>query len=229
MISVVIPTRNAERRLAATLTALVPAVVDGTVREVIVVDCGSTDATRTIADAAGARLIETPEGRGVQLQSGAAAARHPWLLFLHADTVLEANWHDEVAGFIEKMETDRRVPSAAAFRFALDGVGLGARIIERGVGIRCFVCAMPYGDQGLLISRQLYDEIGGFKPVPLFEDVDIVRRIGRQRLSMLRARATTSAVRYQRGYARRVLRNWVCFVLYSLGVSTKRLEKIYNG
>ena len=229
MISVVIPTRNAEHRLAATLTALVPAVVDGAVREVIAVDCGSTDATRAIADAAGARLIEAPEGRGVQLQAGAAVARHPWLLFLHADTVLEADWHDEVAAFIEHIGTGQRTPAAAAFRFATDGIGLGARVIEWGVSIRCVVCALPYGDQGLLISRQLYDEIGGFKPVPLFEDVDIVRRLGRRRLSILRARATTSAVRYQRGYVRRVLRNWICFALYYMGVSTERLEKIYNG
>ncbi|MFT5508383.1 MAG: rSAM/selenodomain-associated transferase 2 [Hyphomicrobiaceae bacterium] len=229
MISVVIPTRNAEHRLAATLTALVPAVVDGAVREVIVVDCGSTDATRAIADAAGARLIEAPEGRGVQLQAGAAVARRPWLLFLHADTVLEADWHDEVAAFIEHIGTGQRTPAAAAFRFATDGIGLGARVIEWGVGIRCVVCALPYGDQGLLISRQLYDEIGGFKPVPLFEDVDIVRRLGRRRLSILRARATTSAARYQRGYVRRVLRNWACFALYYMGVSSERLEKIYNG
>ena len=75
MISVVIPTRNAEQTLAATLSALVPAVVDGVVREVVVADCGSSDATREIADAAGARLVEAPQGRGVQLRAGADVAR----------------------------------------------------------------------------------------------------------------------------------------------------------
>lgn len=230
MISVVIPTWNAEQTLAATLTALVPAVVDGIVREVLIVDCGSSDATQAIADAAGARVITAPQGRGGQLRSGGDAARHSWLLFLHADTVLEAGWQSEAVTLIEQVEAGERQPSAAAFRFALDDAGLSPRLIEWGVGLRCAACAMPYGDQGLLISRRLYDEIGGYKPLSLFEDVDIVSRLGRSRLTMLRARAATSAARYrQGGYTRRVLRNLTCVVMYYFGASPERLEKIYNG
>src|SRR6056297_1495292 len=93
MISVVIPTLNAAPLLTKTFAALVPAVVDGVVREVIVADSGSGDATQKIADEAGARLLVCDAGRGVQLGAGAEIARHPWLLFLHADTVLEAGWH----------------------------------------------------------------------------------------------------------------------------------------
>ncbi|MFY0612317.1 MAG: TIGR04283 family arsenosugar biosynthesis glycosyltransferase [Hyphomicrobiaceae bacterium] len=230
MISVVIPTRNAEQSLAMTLSALVPAVVDGVVREVIVADCGSTDATRQIADDTGARLIEAPAGRGIQLRAGADAARHAWLLFLHADTVLEAGWQQEVATLIEQIEHGTRAQSAAAFRFALDDIGLSPRLIEWGVGVRCAACALPYGDQGLLISRRLYDEIGGFEPIGLFEDVGIIRRIGRRRLTMLRAKAMTSAVRYKRsGYVRRAMRNWTCVALYYFGASPERLEKFYHG
>jgi len=230
MISVVIPTRNAEQTLAATLSALVPAVVEGVVREVIVADCGSTDATRAIADATGARLLDAPQGRGLQLGAGADVARHPWLLFLHADTVLEAGWQEEAATLIDQVETGARASSAAAFRFALDDVGLSPRVIEWGVGVRCATCALPYGDQGLLISRPLYDEIGGFKPMLLFEDVEIVGRIGRRRLTMLRAKAKTSATRYKRaGYLRRALRNWACVVLYYCGTRPERLEKFYHG
>jgi rSAM/selenodomain-associated transferase 2 len=230
MISVVIPTRNAEQTLAATLGALVPAVVDGVVREVIIVDCGSADETRAIAEAAGARLVEAPRGRGHQMRAGGVAARHGWLLFLHADTVLEPGWQDEAARLIEQIESGARRPAAAAFRFALDDVGVSPRLIEWGVGLRCAALALPYGDQGLLISRQLYDEIGGFKAMALFEDVEIVRRIGRRRLTMLRARAKTSAMRYrQGGYLRRALRNWACFMLYRLGASPERLEKFYHG
>lgn len=230
MISVVIPTRNAEATLTATLTALVPGVVDGVVREVIVVDCGSSDATRAIADAAGARLVEAPRGRGQQLRAGADAARHPWLLFLHADTALETGWQEEVGALIERVETGVRQPSAAAFRFALDDAGFAARLIEWAVALRCAACALPYGDQGLLVSRRLYDEIGGFKPMTLFEDVDIVRRLGRRRLTMLRSRAATGARRYREaGYGRRVVRNLTCLLLYYVGTSPERLEKIYNG
>ena len=105
MISVVIPTLNAEATLGGTLSALVPAAVDGLVREVIVVDGGSGDRTKEIVDQAGARLlVERPE-RGRQLAAGAARARFPWLLFLHADTVLEPGWEREAAGFMERVDT----------------------------------------------------------------------------------------------------------------------------
>jgi len=92
MISVIIPTLNAESTLAHTLTALVPAVVDGIVQEAILVDGGSTDQTRSIAEAAGTHLIEARPGRGTQLDAGASHARGDWLLFLHADTVLDPGW-----------------------------------------------------------------------------------------------------------------------------------------
>ena len=230
MISVVIPTWNAASTLAATLTALVPAVVDGVVREVLIVDCGSSDATCEIADAAGARIVTAPRGRGEQLRAGGEAARQPWLLFLHADTVLETDWQVEASKLIEHVEAGTRRPSAAAFRFALDDVGLKPRLVEWGVSFRCAACALPYGDQGLLISRPLYEEVGGFRPLSLFEDVDLVGRLGRRRLTMLRARAATSAARYrQAGYANRVLRNVTCLVMYQLGASPERLEKIYYG
>ena len=228
MISVVIPTWNAEATLPATLSALIPAAVDGIVREVVITDGGSDDATRRIADGAGARIIDGTKGRGLQLQAGAAAARFDWLLFLHADTVLEPQWHQEVAAWIEKGHSEG-LSRAAVFRFALDDSGLPPRLIEWGVELRCAVFAKPYGDQGLLISRTLYDEIGGYKALPLFEDVDIIRRIGRRRLKWLRTKASTSAERYRRdGYARRVARNWQCAALYMCGASPERLEKIYH-
>src|SRR5262245_65570346 len=105
MISVVIPTLNAERKLTQTLAALVPAVVDGIVQEAIVVDGGSTDETRVIAEAAGTHLIEAPRGRGSQLEAGALGARGDWLLFLHADRVLDPGWAEEAPGVIKRVET----------------------------------------------------------------------------------------------------------------------------
>src|SRR5690606_25791799 len=101
MISVVVPTLNAEDGLAHTLAALVPAAVDGLVREVIVVDGGSTDRTLDIAEDAGAEIVKCGPGRGVQLMKGAEKARFPWLLFLHADTALEPCWQSEVETYIE--------------------------------------------------------------------------------------------------------------------------------
>jgi hypothetical protein len=89
--------------------------------------------------------------------------------------------------------------------------------------------ALPYGDQGLLISRALYDQIGGYRPLPLMEDVDLVRRLGRRRLAVLPADAVTSAARWRRdGWARRSARNLACLALHRLGMSEERVRKLYG-
>jgi rSAM/selenodomain-associated transferase 2 len=228
MISVIIPTLNADRTLAHTLTALVPAVVDGIVQEAILVDGGSTDETRAIAEAAGTRLIEARPGRGTQLDAGASHARGDWLLFLHADTVLDPGWAEEARSFMERVDNGRR-GQAAAFQFALDDDGIMPRLIESLVGLRCHLLALPYGDQGLLISRNLYDRLGGFRPLPLMEDVDLVRRLKRRELAMLKSRAVTSGERYRReGYLVRSLRNLGCILLYYLHVPPRVLARLYG-
>jgi rSAM/selenodomain-associated transferase 2 len=229
MISVVIPTLNAEATLGGTLAALVPAAVDGFVREVIVVDGGSTDRTREIVDQAGAQLLEERAGRGRQLAAGAAQARFPWLLFLHADTALEAGWERETAHLMERIDTGNHPPCAAAFRFALDDQGAKPRLLERLVALRCRLLRLPYGDQGLLLPKSLYDEIGGFKSLPLMEDVDLMRRLGRRRTLLLRSRAVTSAERFRKqGYMRRSARNLACLALYALRVPTPVIQRMYG-
>jgi rSAM/selenodomain-associated transferase 2 len=229
MISVVIPTLNAEATLGGTLSALVPAAVDGLVREVIVVDGGSKDRTREIVDDAGAQLLDERAGRGRQLAAGAAQARFPWLLFLHADTTLEPGWERETARFMERVDSGDHPPSAAAFRFALDDQGPKPRLLERLVALRCRLLRLPYGDQGLLLPKSLYETIGGFSPLSLMEDVDLVRRLGRRRTAMLRSRAVTSAERFRReGYLRRSTRNLACLALYTLRVPTPVIRRMYG-
>jgi rSAM/selenodomain-associated transferase 2 len=229
MISVIIPTLNAEAGLGGALTALVPAAVDGLVREVIVVDGGSDDRTAAIVDQAGAQLITRSGGRGYQLEAGARRARFPWLLFLHADTVLESGWERDAVAFMEAVDGGKRALAAAAFRFALDDIGLRPRVLERLVAMRCALLRLPYGDQGLLIPKLLYADLGGYNPHPLMEDVDIVRRLGRRRMVMLRSRAVTSAARYRaNGYLRRSLRNLTCLTCYFLGVPTTVISRIYR-
>jgi rSAM/selenodomain-associated transferase 2 len=229
MISVVIPSLNAEATLARTLAALVPAAVDGLVAEAIVVDGGSTDRTAEIAEDAGATLVTSSAGRGLQLRAGADRARFPWLLFLHADTELEPGWEREATGFMEAVDRGKRPAAAAAFRFILDDAGFRPRVLEGMVAARCALLRLPYGDQGLLIPRSLYAEVGGFAPIELMEDVDMALRLGRRRIATLRARAVTSALRYRRhGYLRRSLRNQLCLILYFVGVPVPAIGRIYG-
>jgi len=226
MISVVIPTLNAERTLARCLAALVGPAMRRVVREVIIVDGGSADATSAIAEESGARLIVTPPGRGGQLRAGAEAAKNGWLLFLHADTVLDDTWEREAGRFIAR---ENAAEKAAVFAFALDDTSLRARALERLVGLRCRLFALPYGDQGLLISQHLYNNIGGIKDMPLMEDVECMRRTGRKRLVFLRTPAVTSAARYRNnGYIFRPLKNLSILTLYALGVPPRVLVKLYG-
>ena len=224
MISVIIPTLNAARHLPAAFMSIFDAAVDGFVSEVIVSDGGSDDATLAIAEDAGATVVTGERGRGQQLRAGANAARRPWLLFLHADTVLERGWTEEVQAFIKTGDA-----AAAAFRFRLADSGFKPRLLESAVALRCKFFALPYGDQGLLISRKLYDEVGGFTPIPLMEDVDIVQKLGRKRIVMLKTAAVTSAERFQReGYFRRSFRNLSCLMSYYRGVPPEKLAGRYG-
>lgn len=230
MLSVIIPTLNAEQTLPRTLAALIPAAVHGVVNEVIIVDGGSTDATAEIAEATGAKFIKATRGRGPQLQAGAKLAKGNWLLFLHADTALEHGWDAEVEKLLKHVADGRFKSSevAAAFRFRLDDFSGSARFLERIVALRCALFKLPYGDQGLLVNKALYERLGGFKPLPLMEDVDLVRRIGRRRLVMLRSAAVTSPERYlEGGYLARIARNALCLSLYYVGVPATFIARIY--
>jgi len=224
MISVVIPTLNAETTLQQALAPLVTAAVEGLVKEVVVADGGSADRTLEMAEDAGARIVSTARGRGVQLAAGCAAAKGDWLLVLHADTRLGEGWELAAADHIAQ-----RPDKAGFFRFALDDRGLRSALWEHGVALRCRALSLPYGDQGLLISRRLYDEVGGYRPLPLMEDVDLVRRLGPKRLAPLSARAVTSAERYRRdGYLGRSMRNTVLLARYFAGADPERLARAYG-
>ena len=185
MLSVVIATHNSERALLPTLAALVQGAAAGIVREVIVADAGSRDATTAIADGAGCRVLVSPQGRGARLKAAADAARASWLLFLHPGVVLDATWVDETRRFVEQAElqgcagTHAAVFRASAFRpglleaLALLGTALGAK---------------PDANQGLVIAKVRYAALGGHRDVEEPER-DLHRRLRRRHLLLLRTGA----------------------------------------
>ncbi|MBA2772107.1 MAG: TIGR04283 family arsenosugar biosynthesis glycosyltransferase, partial [Sphingomonas sp.] len=177
-LSIIIPTLDAAGTLSSCLGRLAGS------QEIIVVDGGSSDDSRRIAQQHGARLLTSPRGRGVQLRAGAEVAAGDWLLFLHADTLLGCGWREAI-----QQHMTNEPHAAGHFRFRLQSDAWQARLIEAGVRLRAWLLRLPYGDQALLIRREQYERIGGYKPLPLFEDVDLTRRLGRRRLRLLQADA----------------------------------------
>ncbi len=225
-LSLVIPTYNSGSAIRQTLAAVNTPQGQALLREMIVVDGGSRDGTPELAEFLGASVFKAPASRGGQLALGAEQASGEWLLFLHADTRLNADWGTAVAAFIAEPANQR---TAAVFRFALDDSDPRARRVERITNWRNRVLGLPYGDQGLLIHRSFYRSLGGFRPLPLMEDVDLVRRIGPRRIHCLPVSATTSAARYRRdGWWLRPLRNLTLLALYRLGTPPRLLNRLYG-
>ena len=223
-ISVIIPTLNAADVIGRTLVSM--SSLDGLamIREVIISDGGSSDDIAKIAKEIGADLLVSSPGRGGQLSAGAEASTGDWLLFLHADTALAAGWEEVLGRFMRDQPT-----KAGYFDFVLDDTGFMPRLVERLVALRCRVFALPYGDQALFISRKLYFEAGGYRSLPLMEDVDFIRRLGRARLFGIDNGAITSASRYKSsGYLKRISRNLFCLTLYFFGVSPERIQRLYE-
>jgi len=216
-LSIVLPVLDAAETLPATLASL------GSADEIVLADGGSSDGT---AQTRGVRVIQAPRGRGAQLRAGAAAASGDWLLFVHADTALSRGWRACVAEFAADPANAGR---AGYFALAFDSPDPRAARIARLANWRARVLGLPYGDQGLLMARATYEKRGGYKSIPLMEDVDLVRRIGKRNLVRLQATATTSAARYVRdGYTARPLRNLACLALFFAGVPPQTIARLYS-
>lgn len=227
-VSVIIPCYNGTPRLAECLTALVEGMSAGVVREVIVVDGASGDQSAALAEDMGCR-VETIDpstrGRGNQLRHGAHLAVGEWLLFVHADSVVQEGWAKSVA-----IHCASQAPfKAAYFQLKFDQVSGAAQRVASLANLRARLLGLPYGDAGLLISRALYKEVGGFQALPFMEDVDLVRRIGKSRLLQLNARIETSAKKFERGGWWFVpIRNLFLTGAYFLGFKPETLARMYR-
>ena len=219
-ISVIVPTLNAEQKLGGCLSALLPGLEAGLIREVIVTDGGSTDNTVAVARAWGAEIVTGEASRGGQLARGCAAAQGAWLLVLHADTALAQDW---VGPVVRHLETDQ----AGWFRLAFARGGAAGRLVAGWANLRSLM-GLPYGDQGLLLPRALYQSVGGYPDQPLMEDVAIARAL-RGRLIRIDAIAETSPERYHaQGWLRRGARNLWTLARYFGGADVAVLARRYR-
>ncbi len=220
-LSVVIPTLNASAGLPGALQSLFPGLQDGLIRELVISDGGSTDATQRIAEEAGAVWVTGPKGRGGQLAGGVAAARGEWILLLHADCELDPDW---VASVRAHMAYPGR---AGYFRLKFRASGLMPRMVAGWANTRSRLFGLPYGDQGLLVERKSLDAVGGIPNVPLMEDVMLAQAF-KGRLVALDAGISTSAERYQRdGWLRRGAKNLLTLVRFALGANPEMLARSY--
>lgn len=230
LVSIIIPARDDGAALAQLLASLrAGRSADADLAEVIIA-C----ATPLDEDVKALRhryrehtWVESPPGRGTQLNAGAAKARGEWLWFVHADSRLPDGWD----GVFRNLAGRRDEHVGGAFRFALDSSAWQARLLERVVALRVRWFDLPYGDQGLFVRRLVFEALGGFAPIPLMEDVEFVQRLKRKgRLRHLTLELTTSARRWQQeGWWRRSLANLLTLASYKAGVSPEQLAKRYYG
>ncbi len=221
-ISVIIPTLNAAHSIGPTLACLYEGMGKSLICEVVLADGGSTDDIEKVASGTGAMLVSAPKGRGSQLQAGAKAAKGRWLLFIHADTVLSEDWVAKMGAHINTN------PKAAYCKLAFDAQGFAPRFIALSANLRSKIFGLPYGDQCLLISRELYKKSGGYSDIPLMEDVAFARKL-RGQLIALPITATTRSDRYIKdGWFTRARKNLGTLALYFLGVTPEKLAQRYR-
>lgn len=220
MISVIIPTLNEEKVLNTTLKHLKEAGV-----EIVVSDGGSTDQTLRIARSSILHVISSPTGRSLQLNRGAEASNGDILLFLHADTLLPANFPDHVTKTLETPGV-----AAGAFRLSVDDNRTIFRFIEAGANIRSSLLQMPYGDQALFMKTKIFRKVGGFPSMPIMEDFNLVRMLRKEgRIQTLHEHVITSARRWiSQGPIKTTLKNQCMVAGYLLGISPGRLARFYR-
>jgi rSAM/selenodomain-associated transferase 2 len=220
-ISIIIPTLNEEKNLAHTLQPL--RNINGC--EVIIVDGGSSDGTVSLAREAGCRTIDSSRGRGRQMNTGAGAATAEILLFLHADTVLPANFEQLILQTLARQDI-----VAGAFSLGFDSQANSLACIAWGANLRSRFLHLPYGDQALFTSRTCFHAVGGFPEMEIMEDFVFVKRIRKKgRIAILPEKVITSARRWQNlGILRTTLINQLILCSHGLGVPPATLARWYQ-
>ncbi|MBI5101151.1 MAG: TIGR04283 family arsenosugar biosynthesis glycosyltransferase [Nitrospirae bacterium] len=222
VISVIIPTLNEEDRIRRCIEGLLGG---GGGCEIIVADGGSSDRTREFAESyPGVAVVLSERGRGVQMNAGARAASGEVLVFLHADTLLEAGWTEELISVLK-----RGPISGGAFTFSIRSPLWKFRLVEAWVKLRVKLCCLPYGDQAIFVRKSAFELIGGYKNIPLMEDVDFIGRLKETGpVVILDKKAATSARRWsKKGLVTTAAINQCVMLLYRCGAAPGRLARIY--
>ena len=220
-ISVIIPARNEAKHIQATLLS----VGTDSNSEIIVVDGGSTDTTRSLALAEGVTVLSTSPGRAWQQNVGAAAASGEILFFLHADTLVPPDY----AGLIRRALGSHGT-GAGAFSLKITGNLPGLKVMSTMANLRSRWLQLPYGDQGLFLPARLFWRLGGFPDQGIMEDFALVRQVRRYGCVVTLPQAVvTSGRRWQQlGLWRTFTINQLMIFGYYLGVAPATLARLYR-
>ena len=221
LLSIVIPTLNSTNLISSTLLSLSEGIEASLIKELIISDGNSTDHIKKLSNEIGAVFIKGQKGRGIQLRRGAMKATGEWILFIHSDTILPPGWAIAFLKHIKNQE------NAGYCKLSFDDPSLIAKVISFGANLRSSIFKLPYGDQGLLISKKLYNEIGGYPDLPLMEDVAIVKLL-KQKIQLVPVTIKTSAFKYKRdGWLKRSINNINLLIRFKIGADPHELAKLY--
>ena len=220
-VTVVIPTYNSEKTIENTLNSICKYF-----NKIIIVDADSCDLTIQMSKKYNIKIIKSLKGRGPQLILGAEHAATDWIFFLHSDTIIKKNNIIDINQFITNTLNNNK---AASFKIKFNTNNIWSNLLSKLVNIRSKYLKLPYGDQGLLISRSFYKNIGGYKNIPIMEDVEIIRAIGFRNIKILNSYIITDAARFEnQGWIYRPMINLFCLTLYFLGFNINYINKIYK-
>ena len=224
-LSIIIPVLNEAHAINQTLSRLKVPEGGGGV-EILVVDADPKGETIHAITQSHVRKIIGTRGRGAQLNRGAAEASGKILLFLHADTILPGGTLKAIVRCMKDADI-----AGGAFDLGIESEKSVFRLIEAAVYLRTRLTHIPYGDQAIFLRRDIFHQIGGYKEIPLMEDVELMRRIKRAggKIIIIPSKVQTSARRWEKeGIIWCTLRNWTVTALYLMGISPERLARYYR-
>ena len=221
-VSIIIPTYNEANNLPLLLSDL---SILREECEILIIDCGSKDKTIDIANIYGAKIHKSKEkNRGLQLNIGAKNANGEWFIFLHADSRFKKDWFTKISSILNNNKS-----FFYSFRFKVNNKKLIYRFLEFFVNLRCFLFKEPYGDQGLIIHRDNYFKKNGFKKIPLMEDLDFIRRLGKKKnLKMCKFPIYTNSRKWEKtNIIFQAFKNWQFRKRWLKGESIKSIYDDY--